>query len=859
MRNLKRALSLALAAAMLIGMMVVGASAEYKDQASVSQTEAVDVLTGLGVVGGDQNGNYNPTATLTRAEFCVMIANALTGGKFDSALFDGTTTPFTDVAGHWGAPYIAYCYSAGVIAGTSATTFSPDNTLTAAQASAILLSALGYNRAGEFGLNGQFELNVTTWAQKAGLYEGLSMSAVAGISRENAARVIFNALTVATPVEYNSAFAMYNTVGNGLNGVVSGDTNYSLTLAYKNFKLYHTSKTTPIAVTYGPADGVTGSTYRVVAPVGGGSYNIAVDANQIGRVGYVWYTVNEKGEATAVSDLIYTDTVLATVSNGKGMSAWTTKGNNDFVAELDFTYNGATAGTDDNYIVNGADGALYSTLSTLDTEKGVVFTFVDTDANGKADVVYVDNRTVVTLTGDAATKTSGGKTIVTVPGVAGLNFSNNVETKDVIGYEGLVKDDVILWYQDGQTNKFIIEKAESATGTLTAIKDKDYTVGGVTYKSAGTSSADVFATASITTANLNKEVQVWLDASGYAVKAKAIDKAALPYALVMDYDAQTMSGQMTKLLTADGQFITATAQYYSGNDKKEMVASGASSGQVDVAKGNTIVQYELKDGVYKLTGVSAATTTTEGTVSVSTITNNTASLGSVVGNADTKFILVDAQDNISVYTGVVSVPTTTGTMTAIGKGATASLVFVSSAVTTTTSASDIIYVFSTTPSISKDGDTTLYTYDVVKNGAITTETFSVNVQDGQVSDGNEIDGIAAYKVTNRDAKGYATAVVDATSPYNFTAALDTGKQAKSLTANTLVYDASSSILVDENTVVINVNKTTGALTEGSLSDIQATTTSGFDYSKIEVVAVVKDGAATNTAAYIFIMGTGTAA
>ena len=147
MRNLKRALSLALAAAMLISLMVVGASAaDYGDAAQVSQTEAVEVLTGLGVVGGDQNGNFNPTATLTRAEFCVMIANALTGGNFDQTLFSGTDTPFTDVAGHWGAGYIAYCYSNGIVAGTSATTFSPDSTLTAAQAAAILLMALGYNQ-----------------------------------------------------------------------------------------------------------------------------------------------------------------------------------------------------------------------------------------------------------------------------------------------------------------------------------------------------------------------------------------------------------------------------------------------------------------------------------------------------------------------------------------------------------------------------------------------------------------------------------------------------------------------------------------------------------------------------------------
>ena len=222
MRNLKRALSLALAAAMLIGMMVVGASAaEYKDEASIKNEEAVEVLSGLGVIGGDQNGNYNPTATLTRAEFCVMIANALTGGKFDKTLFEGASTPFTDINGHWGQAYIAYCYTAGVIAGTSATTFSPDNTLTAAQASAILLSALGYNQNGEFGANGQFELNVTKWAQQAGLYDNLSVSATAGISRDNTAQLIFNALVNTTPVGYSSLAQAYYTEGtSALGGIV---------------------------------------------------------------------------------------------------------------------------------------------------------------------------------------------------------------------------------------------------------------------------------------------------------------------------------------------------------------------------------------------------------------------------------------------------------------------------------------------------------------------------------------------------------------------------------------------------------------------------------------------------------------
>ena len=259
MRNLKRALSLALAAAMLVSLMVVGASAaDYGDQAEVTQTEAVDVLTAIGVVGGDQNGNFNPDATLTRAEFCVMIANSLTGGNFDQTLFNGTSTPFTDVAGHWGAGYIAYCYSNGIVAGTSATTFEPDGTLTAAQAAAILLMSLGYNQNNEFAQNGQFSLNVTRWAQQAGLYDGLTVAANSGISRQDTAKLIFNAVVNPAPVGYSSLAESYYTVGtSAVSGVVLsgtqldptiGDssterTNYTRTLGYTNFDLMKDSTT----------------------------------------------------------------------------------------------------------------------------------------------------------------------------------------------------------------------------------------------------------------------------------------------------------------------------------------------------------------------------------------------------------------------------------------------------------------------------------------------------------------------------------------------------------------------------------------------------------------------------------------
>ena len=55
MRNLKRTLSLLLAVVMVIGMMVVGASAassDFTDSDEITNTEAVGVMTALGVFEG---------------------------------------------------------------------------------------------------------------------------------------------------------------------------------------------------------------------------------------------------------------------------------------------------------------------------------------------------------------------------------------------------------------------------------------------------------------------------------------------------------------------------------------------------------------------------------------------------------------------------------------------------------------------------------------------------------------------------------------------------------------------------------------------------------------------------------------
>ena len=124
MRNLKRALSLALAAIMLVGMMVVSASAaSYNDLTDKDQIVNCLLYTSdaaLGVINGKEDGSYfDPTGNVTRAEMAKMIATVLNQGADVDGLYVGMNTGLTDVKGHWAESYINYCYSLGIIAGLS--------------------------------------------------------------------------------------------------------------------------------------------------------------------------------------------------------------------------------------------------------------------------------------------------------------------------------------------------------------------------------------------------------------------------------------------------------------------------------------------------------------------------------------------------------------------------------------------------------------------------------------------------------------------------------------------------------------------------------------------------------------------
>ena len=84
MRNLKRALSLVMAMALIVGMMVISASAaskDFTDAGEIDHTEAVNTMVALGVIDGKDDGSYfDPDGTLTRAEMAKVVAFVMNGG-----------------------------------------------------------------------------------------------------------------------------------------------------------------------------------------------------------------------------------------------------------------------------------------------------------------------------------------------------------------------------------------------------------------------------------------------------------------------------------------------------------------------------------------------------------------------------------------------------------------------------------------------------------------------------------------------------------------------------------------------------------------------------------------------------------
>lgn len=120
------------AALLLTVVMCMSLAVPSASAASSTLQPYLDKIVSWGVMRGDINGNLNADRTITRAEFVTLINRAFGYSKTG-------TTPFRDVPSTaWYAEDVGIAYTEGYIMGTTATTFSPNSSVTREQAAVIL-------------------------------------------------------------------------------------------------------------------------------------------------------------------------------------------------------------------------------------------------------------------------------------------------------------------------------------------------------------------------------------------------------------------------------------------------------------------------------------------------------------------------------------------------------------------------------------------------------------------------------------------------------------------------------------------------------------------------------------------------
>ena len=189
MKNLKKVLAMVLAFACTFSMFA-GAKVFEDVPAGSDYSEAITMLSDLGVIQGKDDGKYHPEDTITRAEACAMIARLMTGDPKVSQYVGAQS--FSDVQkGSWKDSAIGYCYINGIVIGVGNNKFEPDRAITDAEFVTMVVRAMGYETAD---MKQKYPFSYMSNAQAVGLLDGTNMVASTDALRGEDAQVIYNAL-----------------------------------------------------------------------------------------------------------------------------------------------------------------------------------------------------------------------------------------------------------------------------------------------------------------------------------------------------------------------------------------------------------------------------------------------------------------------------------------------------------------------------------------------------------------------------------------------------------------------------------------------------------------------------------------
>ncbi len=175
-------------------------------------SEEIEVIKAMGIMVGDENGDFGSQNNLTRAEFANVLTVLLqindsdtakenawyfkTGDAVENQVLDGEKEPrFTDVpADHWAYGVIEQITSIGYMIGTSDNEFSPDENVTINQVNKVLVKMLGYEVFAE--RNGGYPAGYNYISSSLKLLKGINHYGETPILRGELAKMLVNMFDV---------------------------------------------------------------------------------------------------------------------------------------------------------------------------------------------------------------------------------------------------------------------------------------------------------------------------------------------------------------------------------------------------------------------------------------------------------------------------------------------------------------------------------------------------------------------------------------------------------------------------------------------------------------------------------------
>ena len=853
MRNLKRALSLAMASIMVLGMMVVGAGAvsydDFSDKDKIVNDDAVSMLVELNVINGKDDGSFDPEGIVTRAEMAKMICVVLNGGK-DPSLGNVSNYTYTDTVGHWAAAYIEYCTTLGIVAGDGTGKFNPSNTVTGAEAAKMLLVALGFKSEIEGFTGANWAVNVNVRANQKGLFDELSINPSEGLTRDNAAQMVWNALDAGV-VSYDYTLITDGSSITSSPTLIDNESKTLLTDKFKVSKLEGVIVANENATSTGTAVEKEDVTVLLLTSDDADSkqdegdtitLKTATAANLLGKSVTMFAKDWKNGAYQTVlgNPVVSSDNMIATISEDSDADdvkdALKDAGIKEVSkAVLVQNFIRATDKDDKELTISGmADVAKL-------TGNGIEVTVISNDNDNKADFVIVTKMIAGKVSAYNA-KGNDGDGYITVTAlltdIAKADQIAGAEFADVKGSEDLAKDDIVLYYRVGDT--FYAEKADSVNVTVTSTKGDDQIKDGSnTYKASALSSKydDDNNTVLTTAVEPDDEVTLYLDNFGYVVYTDAVT-AADEYMFITGSDASVKSGfeSLTiKGVLSDGTEVTASVNKI---DSKKLSSafeglSGTTAEKEEAAQklvNNKIVTYTKTGEKYNIT--------VKDNTKITQIEKNKASLGGATANSKTIFVIGDKNDNYKVYTGIANVPdVTSNSLYCYAKSGVAKFVV---ALDATTSDGDTngIYILGKTASAKKDGDDTIYVVEAYVNDEYVAEL--------------ELDGYTKGETITRgyykDVNTSGGNTVDWDDIKNATP--DSGSAVTDFGDGIISSETTSALTYDKDTIVIIVDGTKHI--EGGDIDEIVYVEDDTDASS-KVVLVEGTGSDEGHADYVFII------